>query len=137
MELKSLQDWTISKYIKAAPDVVDDSSFGGMTREYQVRVDPDKLVSYGLSLAQVEQQLSQQPMRTPAAALSNKARSRSTFAQWGWSRNVQDIEKIVIKTQKGTALRIKDIAVVTQGPKIRLGPNRKGHSSSGRRGGRR
>src|SRR6202030_1070959 len=57
MELKSLQDWTINKYIKSAPDVVDDSSFGGLTREYQVRVDPDKLVAYGLSLAQIEQQL--------------------------------------------------------------------------------
>ena len=48
MELKSLQDWVISKYMKSAPDVVDDSSFGGITREYQMRVDPDKLVSYGL-----------------------------------------------------------------------------------------
>ena len=48
MELKSLQDWVISKYIKSVPDVVDDSSFGGITREYQVRVDPDKLISYGL-----------------------------------------------------------------------------------------
>ena len=57
MELKSLQDWVISKYIRSVPDVVDDSSFGGMTREYQVRVDPEKLISYGLSLAQVEQQL--------------------------------------------------------------------------------
>src|ERR1700733_1210141 len=57
MELKSLQDWVISKYIRSAPDVVDDSSFGGITREYQVRLDPDKLISYGLSLAQVEQQL--------------------------------------------------------------------------------
>ena len=56
MELKSIQDWVISKYMKSVPDVVDDSSFGGITREYQVRVDPDKLVSYGLSLAQVEQQ---------------------------------------------------------------------------------
>src|SRR5271166_99539 len=57
MELKSLQDWVISKYIRSAPDVVDDSSFGGITREYQVRIDPEKLISYGLSLAQVEQQL--------------------------------------------------------------------------------
>ena len=57
MELKSLQDWVVSKYMRAAPDVVDDSSFGGVTKEYQIRVDPDKLVSYGLSLAQVEQQL--------------------------------------------------------------------------------
>src|SRR6202034_3945443 len=58
MELKSLQDWVISKYLKSVPDIVDDSSFGGITREYQIRVDPDKMVSYGLSLAQVEQQLS-------------------------------------------------------------------------------
>src|SRR6202030_738321 len=57
MELKSLQDWVIAKYLKSVPDVVDDSSFGGITREYQVRVDPDKLISYGLSLAQIEQQL--------------------------------------------------------------------------------
>jgi len=57
MELKSIQDWVITKYLKSVPDVVDDSSFGGITREYQVRLDPDKLISYGLSLAQVEQQL--------------------------------------------------------------------------------
>src|SRR6516164_8101921 len=57
MELKSLQDWVISKYLRAVPDVVDDSAFGGLTREYQVRVDPDKLIAYGLSLSQLEQQL--------------------------------------------------------------------------------
>jgi cobalt-zinc-cadmium resistance protein CzcA len=57
MELKSLQDWVISKYIRSVPDVVDDSAFGGLTREYQIRLDPEKLISYGLSLAQVEQQL--------------------------------------------------------------------------------
>src|SRR6266404_1290120 len=58
MEIKSLQDWVISKYMRSVPDVVNDSSFGGATREYQVRVDPEKLIAYGLSLAQVEQQLS-------------------------------------------------------------------------------
>ena len=50
MELKSLQDWVISKYLKSVPDVVDDSSFGGITREYQVRLDPDRLISYSLNL---------------------------------------------------------------------------------------
>src|SRR5271155_184209 len=57
MELKSIEDWIIEKNFKAVPDVVDVASFGGPTREYQVRVDPNKLVAYGLSLAQVEQQL--------------------------------------------------------------------------------
>src|SRR6266436_7810935 len=57
MELKSLEDWTLEKQFKSVPNVVDVVSFGGATREYQVRVDPTKLIAYGLSLAQVEQQL--------------------------------------------------------------------------------
>ena len=58
MELKSIEDWTLEKQFKSVPNVVDVSSFGGTTREYQVRIDPDKLVDYQLSLGQVEQQLS-------------------------------------------------------------------------------
>src|SRR6202047_404216 len=57
MELKALEDWFLEKQFKSIPNVVDVSSLGGMTREYQVRVDPDKLVAYGLSIGQVEQQL--------------------------------------------------------------------------------
>ena len=57
MELKSLEDWVLEKQFKSVPNVVDVSSLGGITREYQVRIDPDKLVSYGLSIGQVEQQL--------------------------------------------------------------------------------
>src|SRR6204780_5064208 len=57
MELKSLEDWVVEKNFKAIPNIVDVASFGGPTREYQVRVDPNKLISYGLSIAQVEQQL--------------------------------------------------------------------------------
>src|SRR5579885_34175 len=57
MELKSLEDWVVEKNLKSVPDIIDVASFGGPTREYQVRVDPQKLVAYGLSLAQIEQQL--------------------------------------------------------------------------------
>src|SRR5580692_778064 len=57
MELKSLEDWVVEKSFKSVPNVVDVASFGGPTREYQVRIDPNKLISYGLSIAQVEQQL--------------------------------------------------------------------------------
>ncbi len=57
MDLKSLEDWVVEKNLKAVPDIVDVASFGGPTREYQVRIDPNKLIDYGLSLAQVEQQL--------------------------------------------------------------------------------
>jgi cobalt-zinc-cadmium resistance protein CzcA len=120
MELKSIQDWVISKYIKSVPDVVDDSSFGGITREYQVRVDPDKLVSYGLSLAQVEQQLSNGNANAGGSFIEQGAQQINVRAV-GLVRDVKDIEKTVLKTQNGTALQLKDIAVVSQGPKIRLG----------------
>src|SRR5277367_1793618 len=53
MELKSLEDWVIEKNFKSVPNVVDVASFGGPTREYQVRIDPEKLISYGLSIGQV------------------------------------------------------------------------------------
>ena len=49
MDLKSIQDWTLEKQFKSVPNVVDVSSFGGMTREYQVRLDPDKLIAYGVT----------------------------------------------------------------------------------------
>ena len=120
MELKSLQDWVISKYIRSAPDVVDDSSFGGITREYQVRVDPDKLISYGLSLAQIEQQLSNSNANAGGSFIEQGSQQVNVRAV-GLAANVKDIEKTVLKTQNGTPVRVKDIAVVTQGPKIRLG----------------
>jgi heavy metal efflux system protein len=120
MELKSLQDWVISKYIRSVPDVVDDSSFGGLTREYQIRLDPEKLVSYGLSLAQVEQQLANSNANAGGSFVEQGSQQINVRAV-GLIRNVGDIEKTVIKTQNGTPLRIRDIAVVTQGPKIRLG----------------
>jgi heavy metal efflux system protein len=120
MELKSIQDWVISKYLKSVPDVVDDSSFGGITREYQVRIDPDKLVSYGLSLAQVEQQLSNSNANAGGSFIEQGAQQINVRAV-GLLHNVSDIEKTILKTQNGAALRIKDIAVVSQGPKIRLG----------------
>jgi cobalt-zinc-cadmium resistance protein CzcA len=120
MELKSIQDWTLLKEFKSVPNVVDVTSFGGALREYQVRLDPDKLVSYGLTIGQVEQQLS-----------SNNVNAGGSFVQVGLQQmnvrtlglfgTVDDIAQTMLKTQNGTALRVKDIGEVTQGSKIRLG----------------
>lgn len=120
MELKSLQDWVVSKYIRSVPDVVDDSSFGGITREYQVRIDPDRLVAYGLNLAQVEQQLTNSNANAGGNFIEQGSQLVNVRAV-GLIRNINDIEKVVLKTQNGTPIRVKDIAVVTQGPKVRLG----------------
>ncbi|HXY51484.1 MAG TPA: CusA/CzcA family heavy metal efflux RND transporter [Terriglobales bacterium] len=120
MELKSLQDWVISKYIRSVPDVVDDSSFGGVTREYQVRVDPEKLISYGLSLAQIEQQLSNSNANVGGSFIEQGSQQINVRGV-GLVTDIRDIEKIVIKAQNGTPLQMREVAMVTQGPKIRLG----------------
>src|SRR6202451_2626066 len=120
MELKSFEDWVIEKSFKAVPNIVDVASFGGPTREYQVRVDPNKLIAFGLSLAQIEQQLT-----------NNNANAGGSFIQEGLQQinvrsvglvdHVHDIQETVILTKNGTPIRVKAIAVVAHGPKIRLG----------------
>ncbi len=120
MELKSLEDWVVEKNFKAVPNVVDVASFGGPTREYQVRVDPNKLIAYGLSLAQVEQQLTNNNANAGGSFIE-AGLQQINIREVGLVRNVHDIENTVVMTKTGTPLRIKDIGIVAQGPKIRLG----------------
>jgi cobalt-zinc-cadmium resistance protein CzcA len=120
MELKSIEDWVIEKNFKAVSNVVDVASFGGPTREYQVRVDPNKLVAYGLNLAQVEQQLTNNNVNAGGSFIQ-AGLQQINVRSVGLVNRVHDIEETVILTKNGTPLRMKDIAVVEQGPKIRLG----------------
>ena len=120
MELKSIEDWTLEKQFKSVPNVVDVTSFGGTTREYQVSVDPDKLVSYGLSIAQIEQQLGSNNVNAGGSFVEAGSQQINVRAI-GLFGNVDDIKNTVVKTQTGTPVRIQDIATVEQGPKIRLG----------------
>jgi cobalt-zinc-cadmium resistance protein CzcA len=120
MELKSIEDWVVEKNFKSVPDVVDVSSFGGPTREYQVRIDPNQLVSYGLSLAQVEQQLTNNNVNAGGSFIQ-EGLQQINVRSVGLVDRTQDIEQTVILTKNGTPLRVKDIAIVAQGPKIRLG----------------
>ena len=91
MELKSLEDWVLEKQFKSVPNVVDVASFGGPTREYQVRVDPEQADRLRPEHRRRWSSSSPTTTPTPAAASSRPACSRSTFAQWAWSTNVRDI----------------------------------------------
>ena len=84
MELKSLEDWVVEKNFKSVPDVVDVASFGGPTREYQVRIDPEKLIAYGLSIGQVEQQLTNNNANAGGSFIEAGC-SRWTCVKWAWS----------------------------------------------------
>ena len=132
MEQRSIEDWVLLKQFKSVPNVVDVSDFGGTVREYQIRVDPNKLVSYGLSIGQVEQQLAINNLNAGGSFIEVGMQQMNVRAL-GLFRSVRDIEQTVLKTQTGTALRVGDIAEVVQGPKIRLGHMaRANHMEDGR-----
>ena len=120
MELKSIQDWTLEKQFKSVPNVVDVVSFGGTTREYQVHVDPNKLIAYGLSIGQVEQQLANNNTNAGGSFVEAGLQQMNVRAV-GLYKSVPDIEQTVLVAKNGTPLRVRDIGTVLQGPKIRLG----------------
>jgi heavy metal efflux system protein len=120
MEKKSLEDWSLEKDFKGVPGVVDVSSFGGPTKEYQIRLDPDKLISYGLSISQVEQQIANNNSNGGGSFIEQGEQQVNVQAL-GLYKTIQDIENTVVKTQTGASIRVKDIATVVQAPKIRLG----------------
>jgi cobalt-zinc-cadmium resistance protein CzcA len=120
MALKGLEDWQLEKQFRSVPGVVDVSSFGGITREYQVTVDPEKLIAYGLTIAQVQQQLAANNVNTGGSFIE-QGQQQINVQEVGLFTNVHDIEQTVLKASNGTALRVSDVATVAQGPKIRLG----------------
>jgi cobalt-zinc-cadmium resistance protein CzcA len=119
-ELKSIEDWTLEKQFKSVPNVVDVSSFGGITREYQAQVDPNRLVEYGLSIGQVEQALANNNVNAGGSFIEHGPQAFNIRAV-GLMDTTEDVGETVLKAQNGTAVRVRDLGFVAQGPKIRLG----------------
>jgi len=120
MELKTLADWFVLNQLKSVPNIVDVNIFGGPTREYQVQLDPGKLVSYGLSLGQVEQALANNNTNAGGGFIERGQQALNVRAV-GLMQSTGDIAATVVKTVNGTPVRVRDLAVVVQAPKIRLG----------------
>ncbi|MBV9481992.1 MAG: efflux RND transporter permease subunit [Acidobacteria bacterium] len=120
MELKALQDWYVLNQLKAVPNIVDVNIFGGPTREYQVQIDPNKLVSYGVSLGQVEQALSANNINAGGGFIERGQQALNVRAV-GLMQQTQDVGATVVKVLNGTPVRVRDLGAVVQGPKVRLG----------------
>src|SRR5215471_9713979 len=120
MELKTLQDWFVLNQLKSVPNVVDVNIFGGPTREYQVQLDPAKLVSYGLSLSTVEQALANNNINAGGGFIERGQQALNVRAV-GLMANTDDIAATVVKVVNGTPVRVRDLGMVVQAPKVRLG----------------
>ncbi len=119
-ELKSLEDWVLEKQFKSVPGVADVSSFGGMTRNYQVNIDPEKLISYGITIGQVEQALANNNINAGGGFIE-EGQQQINVREVGLVKDLPDIAQIVIRSQNGTPIRIGDIATVVEGNRVRLG----------------
>ena len=125
-ELKALQDWTLEREFKKVPGVADIVSWGGGIKQYQITIDPARLRAYNLALKQVFDAVS-----------ANNANAGGSYVREGeyalmvrgigLLQSTKDIENIVVAAQKGTPVRMRDIATVGIGTAIRFGVLGKDH----------
>jgi heavy metal efflux system protein len=119
-ELTALQDEYLEHQFKSVPNVVALSGFGGLTREYQVRIDPNKLLSYGLNIRQVEQELATNNGNVGAGSIERGEQAFNVRAI-ALVNTMDDIAEVGLTTRNGTTVRVRDVADVVEGAKIRLG----------------
>lgn len=120
MELRTIQDWIIRFQLLTVPGVTEVNSFGGFTKQYQVLVDPDKLVAHDLSLRDIFTSLEENNANVGGAYIEH-ASERYIVRGIGFISTITDIENIILKACCGTPVRTKDVAEVVVGPEVRYG----------------
>jgi cobalt-zinc-cadmium resistance protein CzcA len=119
-ELKTYEDWVIEPEYKQVTGVADDSGFGGTVMQYQVLLDPARLYGYHISVPQVIQQLSVNNSNTGGGFYSQGGQFYYVRGL-GLLRDTQDIGNVVVGSQNGVPVRVRDIGDVTIGHAPRLG----------------
>src|SRR5271170_1071295 len=119
-ELRALEDWVVEKKMRSVPGVVDVNPFGGLTKQYQVLIDPSKLKSYGLNLAQVFTALANGNANAGGSYVEHGS-ELYVVRGLGLVANISDIQKITVATVSGTPIHISDVGKVIIGHANRLG----------------
>ncbi len=120
-QLRSLQDWFLRYQLKTVTNVAEIAPIGGMVRQYQVIVDPLKLVAYQITLDEVVQALRNANNETGAAVIE-KAQTDFMVRVHGYLQHLSDFQVIPLKTTKdGIVVRLQDVARIVVGPQLRVG----------------
>ncbi|PSU34173.1 efflux RND transporter permease subunit [Photobacterium lutimaris] len=120
-ELRSLQDWFLKYELQTVDGVSEVATVGGMVRQYQVQIDPDKLRAYDLTLAQVNQAI-QSGNQEVGASVIEVAEAEHMVRTTGYLRSAEDIAALPLKlSETGTPLMLGDIADISMGPQMRRG----------------
>jgi len=119
-ELRTIQDWIVKRNLQTLRGVTEVLSIGGHVRQYQVKVDPDRLRQYGLSLGQVLEAVETNNLNVGASFLE-VAREEYLVRSVGLAQTLDDIRAITVESRGGTPIRVGDVATVEIGPEIRRG----------------
>lgn len=121
MELRTIQDWLIRPRLLTTPGVIEVNSFGGFVKQYQVLVDPKKLITHDITLRQVFDALAANNANAGGQYIEH-ASEQYLIRGIGLINTIQDIENIVIlATKEGTPVYIKNVADVVVGSEVRYG----------------
>ena len=119
-DLKTAQDWILEKQFRQVPGVIDVVGFGGLTKQYQVEVDPYRLRGRGVALGQLQAAIANANQNVGGQRLALGEQSFDVRGV-GLIRSVQDIGDITISEAKGVPARVRDVAAVHVGAAPRLG----------------
>ena len=120
-QLRSLQDWFLKFELQTVPGVSEVASVGGMVKQYQVNVQPDKLRAYGIPLSLVQTAI-KQGNQEMGASVVEMAEAEYMVTSTGYVKSVADLEAIPLGINaNGTALQLRDVANVRLGPQMRRG----------------
>jgi len=120
-ELRSIQDWYLRYELTSVKGVSEVASIGGYVKQYQVKVDPNRLAAYGISLAQLRMAI-KRSNNDVGGRLVEMAETEFMVRGLGYLKSVSDLEQVVVATDKrGTPILIKDVARVEIGPELRRG----------------
>ncbi len=130
-ELRAIEDWVVEKKFRSVPGVVDLNPFGGLTKQYQVLVDPARLKAYGLNLQQVFTALQNGNVNAGGGYVEHGAQLY-VIRGLGLIHDVDDIKNVAVATVNGTPVLIKDIGQVVIGHATRLGRVGRTDSANGK-----
>lgn len=119
--LRTIQDWNVRRQLLGVPGVTEINSFGGYEKQYQVRIDPSKLQSYGLTLREVYEAVAKNNGNVGGAYIE-KGSEQYLLRGIGLVEKADDVANIVVKTGKeGVAVYVRDIGEVVEGSTVRQG----------------
>ena len=119
-EIKATQDWLVRRELKQVPGIIDVTTFGGTTRQYQIIADPDRLLAYGVSLSQVLNAVQASNANAGGNYLELGDQNVNVRAV-GLVHDTEDIGAIVVAEKNGAPITVRDIGTVSEGFQARLG----------------